>query len=72
MYLAQAEQHIYNQLAPPEKTLDLFEKYLPYAVALNVQNEWAANLILLLNRPWQPGIIRLIIVSLRTQGGISM
>jgi uncharacterized membrane protein YgcG len=41
MYLAQAEQHIYNQLAPPEKTLDLFEKYLPYAVALKVENEWA-------------------------------
>ena len=43
MYLAQAERHIYNQLAPPEKTLDLFEKYLPYAVALNVQNEWASK-----------------------------
>lgn len=43
MYLAQTEQHIYNQLAPPEKTLDLFEKYLPYAVALHVQNEWAAK-----------------------------
>lgn len=43
MYLATAEQHIYNQLAPPEKTLDLFEKYLPYAVALNVENEWAAK-----------------------------
>jgi uncharacterized membrane protein YgcG len=41
MYLAQAEQHIYNQLAPPEKTLDLFEKYLPYAVALKVENEWS-------------------------------
>ena len=41
MYLAQAEQHLYNQLAPPEKTLDLFEKYLPYAVALKVENEWA-------------------------------
>lgn len=41
MYLATAEQHIYNQLAPPEKTLDLFEKYLPYAVALQVENEWA-------------------------------
>ena len=43
MYLEQAEQHVYNQLAPPEKTLDLFEKYLPYAVALNVENEWAAK-----------------------------
>ena len=41
MYLAQAEQHVYNQLAPPEKTLDLFEKYLPYAIALEVENEWS-------------------------------
>jgi uncharacterized membrane protein YgcG len=41
MYLAQAEQHVYNQLSPPEKTLDLFEKYLPYAVALKVENDWA-------------------------------
>lgn len=43
MYLATAEQHVYNQLAPPEKTLELFEKYLPYAVALRVENEWAAK-----------------------------
>lgn len=41
MYLQQAEQHIYDQLAPPEKTLELFEKYLPYAIALKVENEWA-------------------------------
>lgn len=41
MYLEQAEKHLYNQLTPPEKTLDLFEKYLPYAVALQVENEWA-------------------------------
>ena len=43
MYLSQAEKHVYNQLAPPEKTLDLFEKYLPYAVALEVENEWAGK-----------------------------
>lgn len=43
MYLEQAEQHVYNQLAPPEKTLDLFEKYLPYAIALKVENDWAAK-----------------------------
>jgi uncharacterized membrane protein YgcG len=43
MYLEQAERHVYNQLAPPEKTLDLFEKYLPYAIALQVENDWAAS-----------------------------
>jgi uncharacterized membrane protein YgcG len=41
MYLQQAEQRFYNQLTPPEKTLDLFEKYLPFAIALGVENEWA-------------------------------
>ena len=39
IYLKEAEQNIYNQLTPPEKTLDLFEKYLPYAIALKVENE---------------------------------
>ncbi len=41
MYLEQAEQRMYNMLTPPEKSLDLFEKYLPYAIALGVENEWA-------------------------------
>ncbi len=41
MYLNQAEQHVFDQLTPPEKTLDLFEKYLPYAIALKVENAWA-------------------------------
>jgi hypothetical protein len=41
MYLAQAEQRMYNMLTPPEKNLELFEKYLPYAIALGVENEWA-------------------------------
>jgi uncharacterized membrane protein len=43
MYLAQAEKHVYNQLAPPERTLELFEKYLPYAIALEVENEWSSK-----------------------------
>ena len=30
-----------NYLHPPEKTPELFERYLPYAVALNVENRWA-------------------------------
>jgi hypothetical protein len=29
-----------NQLNPPEKTPELFEKFLPYALALNVEQEW--------------------------------
>ena len=41
MYLGQAEQRMYNMLTPPEKNLELFEKYLPYAIALGVENAWA-------------------------------
>jgi uncharacterized membrane protein len=28
-------------LNPPDKTPELFERYLPYAMALNVENEWS-------------------------------
>jgi uncharacterized membrane protein YgcG len=41
MYLKTAEQRLFDYLTPPEKTLELFEKYLPYAIALQVENEWA-------------------------------
>lgn len=41
MYLAVAEQERLNLLNPPEKTPELFEKYLPYALALDVEVEWS-------------------------------
>jgi uncharacterized membrane protein YgcG len=41
MYLAVAEKDRLEMLNPPEKTPQLFEKYLPYALALNVENEWS-------------------------------
>lgn len=41
MYLSVAEQDRLNLLSPPEKTPALFEKYLPYALALDVENEWS-------------------------------
>ena len=40
MYLGTAEQHRLNLLHPPERTPELFERYLPYAMALDVENEW--------------------------------
>jgi len=30
-------------LNPPEKTPELFERYLPYALALDCENEWNAK-----------------------------
>jgi len=41
LYLSVAEQERLNLLNPPEKTPELFEKYLPYALALDVENEWS-------------------------------
>ncbi len=41
MYLETAEQKLYQYFTPPEKSLELFEKYLPYAIALQVENAWA-------------------------------
>ena len=41
MYLETAERDRLAALHPPERTPELFEKFLPYAVALNVENAWA-------------------------------
>ena len=43
MYLATAEEDRLNTLHPPEKTPELFERYLPYALALDCENEWNAK-----------------------------
>jgi len=40
MYLSIAEKDRLGILHPPEKTPEHFEKYLPYALALDVEQEW--------------------------------
>ena len=39
-YLGVAEEDRLNVLNPPDKTPQLFERFLPYAIALDVENEW--------------------------------
>lgn len=41
LYLSVAEKERLNILHPPEKTPELFEKYLPYALALDVEHQWS-------------------------------
>ncbi|MDF1536350.1 MAG: DUF2207 domain-containing protein [bacterium] len=41
MYLSTAEEHRLEKLHPPDKTPELFEKYLPYALALEVDQQWS-------------------------------
>jgi hypothetical protein len=40
MYMTTAEEKRLNMLNPPEKTPELFERYLPYAMALDCENAW--------------------------------
>jgi len=40
-YLGVAEEDRLNALTPPEETPELFERFLPYAIALDVENRWA-------------------------------
>jgi uncharacterized membrane protein YgcG len=44
-YLDVAEEERLDFLHPPEKTPELFEKFLPYAIALGVENRWAERFI---------------------------
>jgi uncharacterized membrane protein YgcG len=41
LYLGVAEEDRLEALNPPDKTPELFERFLPYAVALDVENTWA-------------------------------
>jgi len=41
LYLSVAEKDRMNMLNPPERTPELFEKFLPYALALDVEQQWA-------------------------------
>jgi uncharacterized membrane protein YgcG len=40
-YLSITERDRLDRMHPPEDTPELFERYLPYAVALGVENRWA-------------------------------
>lgn len=42
-YLAITEEDRLAAMHPPEKTPELFERYLPHAIALGVENAWASR-----------------------------
>jgi hypothetical protein len=43
LYLEVAEEDLLEFQHPPEKTPELFERYLPFAIALGVENQWGAK-----------------------------
>lgn len=55
MYLCTAEQSQLEFAHPPERTPELFEKYLPYALALDVENTWAESFSDVLARAGEGG-----------------
>lgn len=49
-YLQVAEKDRLNFHNPPDVTPEIFERYLPYAIALDVENDWGAQFDLALDR----------------------
>jgi len=54
VYLSTAEKDRLNLLHPPDRTPELFEKYLPYAFALDVEQEWSEQFSDVLSRTYVP------------------
>jgi uncharacterized membrane protein len=55
LYLSVAEKERLEMFHPPKKTPELFEKYLPYALALDVENEWSEQFAEVLARAQAEG-----------------
>ena len=55
LYLETAEEERFRLMHPPEKTPELFEKYLPYAMALDVENAWSQKFESILARAAEEG-----------------
>jgi uncharacterized membrane protein YgcG len=55
MFLAPTEKDRLNLLTPASKTPQVFEKYLPYALALDVEQEWAEQFSDVLARAGRDG-----------------
>ncbi|HSA60114.1 MAG TPA: DUF2207 domain-containing protein [bacterium] len=54
MYLGTAERDRLEAMHPPQKTPELFEQFLPYALALDVENEWAEQFTGVLTEAGKP------------------
>ncbi|MDW7772396.1 MAG: DUF2207 domain-containing protein [Desulfobulbaceae bacterium] len=55
LYLSVAEKDRLNLLNPPDKTPALFEKLLPWALALNVEQQWSEQFSTLLAKAMEEG-----------------
>ncbi|MBU0469488.1 MAG: DUF2207 domain-containing protein [Candidatus Omnitrophica bacterium] len=55
MFLSVTEKERMNLLNPPDQTPELFEKYLPYALALGVEQKWSEQFATVFERLAQAG-----------------
>ncbi len=57
LYLSVGEKHWLARMNPPDKTPEEFEKMLPYAIALEVENQWGLKFASVLNESnnYRPG-----------------
>jgi len=49
-FLSATEKDRLNMMSPPDRTPETFEKYLPYALALDVEQQWAEQFSTALSR----------------------
>jgi uncharacterized membrane protein YgcG len=49
MFLSEVDGDRWNRVMPPEKTVEVFEKFLPYALALDVEQAWTQKFASLLD-----------------------
>lgn len=56
LFLSVTEKGRLNLLNPPDKTPELFEKYLPYALALDVEQKWAKQFSQMFSQMEKDGI----------------
>lgn len=54
-YLKVAEEERLNFENPPEKTPEIFEEFLPYALALDVEQKWSEKFDETLKTPGKSG-----------------
>ena len=54
MYLGTAEKDRLNFSVPLEKTPETFERFLPYALALDVEQKWAENFAAVVSKSGRP------------------
>ena len=55
MFLSATEKDRLNLMNPPERTPELFEKYLPYALALDIEQAWTEKFADILSQAGEAG-----------------